>query len=117
MHHTASNDKKLYIFKDTIDDTGVNMEDVTDLKNLVPLKNKARYEFGGDSFVTYSSLFLHDKKSFYPRRQKMEVDVISWLHARTIGVQYFPFYSSLLRSDSETRRKAVLDELEDVFFS
>ena len=61
--------------------------------------------------------FLIDEQFQHHYRRKVRQDLIAWLNARTIGVQYHKSYSTYLRVDAQARRNAVIDDLEDALFS
>lgn len=116
MSMTASNDKQLFRYKKDVDNFKLPNNKMVDVACtcLSSEGNSTLYNYNASAMrQEYDKL----DSSTPSERLKMEDDLIAWLHARTIGVQHFRFVSCLLRSDSEARRKAVIDDLEDAFFS
>jgi len=116
MFMAASADKKLYQYKNEIDNFRVPEA------NLANISCSCSTSVGNSALYNYNANAMrheHQKlDSSHPNeRLEMEDDLITWLHARTIGVQHFKRVSSLLRSDSQARRNSVIDDLEDALFS
>ena len=111
IFESASNDKTLLEYEEEIDGFKLNE------------KNLSNPTYAGGSTVSNSNAhtmvkeILINEQFQHHRRIKVEQDLIAWLNARTIGVQYHKSYSSRLRLDAEARRNAVIDDLEDAFFS
>lgn len=116
MSMTSSTDKTLLRYNKDVDNFKVLNDNIVDVACTCssPGGKSALYNYNASAMrQEYDKL----DSSSPTERLKMEDDLIAWLHARTIGVQHFRFVSCLHRSDSEARRKFVIDDLEDAFFS